>query len=197
MGDLSFMPIHAAGIYHGPSPVCLSDFFVSSYTPTLGALVDTLERPIPTEVKVLPAIQPSPKNGWSNIYQVKEELEQIVQLVPPENIIKLGDSTEPDFEGVHASVKNVLEKLPEASILHLACHGKQDTYDPLKSGFILANGEKLTIEELMKHRLPNAHTAILSACYTASNDVNQPDESINLASAMLFLGFRSIVATKW
>ena len=49
----------------------------------------------------------------------------------------------------------------------------------------------------MKYRLPNAHTAILSACHTASNDSQQPEEAINLSSAMMFLGFGNIVAAKW
>ena len=39
-GEFSFLPIHAAGIYHGDSQVCLSDFFISSYTPTVSALLD-------------------------------------------------------------------------------------------------------------------------------------------------------------
>ena len=94
-------------------------------------------------------------------------------------------------------MQNVVEKLPKASVLHLACHGTQDWRDPLSSGFILANGERLSIEKLMRCRLPNAHMAILSACHTASNDVEQPDEAINMSRALIFLGFSSILATKW
>ena len=199
MGEFSFMPLHAAGIYNdSPSDICISDYFVSSYTPSLGALVDARRRPPPKEAKVLAAIQPNPGQvGWSPLPAVKEEMKEIVSLVPEENLVFLDNSEEPDFEGVHTTVENVLEKLPEASVLHLACHGTQDVKDPLGSGFILDSGRRLTIEELMKHRLPNAHTAILSACHTASNDTQQPDESLNLASALLFLGFRSILATKW
>ena len=193
------MPLHAAATYNdSPSDICISDYFVSSYTPSLGALVDARRRPPPKEAKVLAAIQPNPGQvGWSPLPAVKEEMKEIVSLVPEENLVFLDNSEEPDFEGVHTTVENVLEKLPEASVLHLACHGTQDVKDPLGSGFILDSGRRLTIEELMKHRLPNAHTAILSACHTASNDTQQPDESLNLASALLFLGFRSILATKW
>ena len=118
-------------------------------------------------------------------------------VVPPENLISLGDSDQPDFEGIHTTVKNVVDKFSEATVLHLACHGTQDPKDPFKSGFILANGERLTIEEMIKHRFPNAHTAILSACHTSSNDAEQPDESINLSSTLLHLGFSSILATLW
>lgn len=128
---------------------------------------------------------------------VKKELQEIVSVVPPEDFIFLGNSDEPDFEGVHTTVGNVIVKLPEATVLHLACHGTQSEEDPFKSGFILANGDRLTIEELMKIRFPKAYTAILSACHTSSNDVQQPDESINVASTLFHLGFSSIVASKW
>lgn len=122
---------------------------------------------------------------------------EITQLVPPECLVPLSDSKEPDLDGHITTVKNVLKKLPEANVLHLACHGDQSTSHPLDSGFILANAEPLMIQELVKCRLPNAHTAILSACHTASNDAMQPDESVNLSNTLLFLGFSSILATKW
>lgn len=191
------MPIHAAGIYRGDSPICVSDFFVSSYTPSLGALIDARNRPIPRKPRVLAAAQPTPWGVKNKLPNVKNELEEIAKIVPPQDLIYLASSDQLDFEGKLTSVKNVLEKLPEASILHLACHGTQDTHNPLKSGFILANGERLTIQELIKHRFPNAHMAILSACHTASNDVEQPEEAMNLASTLMFLGFGSILGTKW
>lgn len=177
----------------------MSDFFVSSYIPSLGALVDAYNRPPldPTKLKVLPAVQPSPGYGWPRLTEVKNELHEILNVVPEENIVHLSDTDEADLEGTHTTVQNVISKLPEANVLHLACHGTQDVADPLRSGFILADGERLTIEELTKLQLPNANTAILSACHTASNDAHQPEDSINLASAMLFLGFRSVLATKW
>ena len=191
------MPIHAAGIYRGSNPICVSDYYVSSYTPTIGALVKARMRPYSNNLKVLAAIQPNPGKGYSQLRNAQEELREIVATVPPENLIFLGDSNQPDFEGSHTTVKNVVDKFSEATVLHLACHGTQDPKDPFKSGFILANGEGLTIEEMIKHRFPNAHTAILSACHTNSNDAEQPDESINLASALLHLGFSSILATIW
>ncbi len=188
------MPMHAAEIYHGTSPVCMSEFFVSS----LGALVDAHKRPPldPTKLKVLAVIQPSPGWSWPRLPEVRNELRQILDVVPEENLIAL-NADEADLESIHTTVQKVISRLPEANMLHLACHGTQDVADPLRSGFILADGERLTVEELTKLRLPSANTAILSACHTASNDAHQPEDSINLASAMLFLGFWSDLATKW
>ncbi len=130
---------------------------------------------------------------------MKDELKEIIQATPPINILSLSDTdqAEPDHEGRYTTVENVLKKLPEASVLHLACHGTQIATDPFSSGFILADAKTLTIEKLMQYQLPNAHTAVLSACHTASNDVEQPDEAINLSSALMFLGFSNIIGTKW
>ena len=185
----------------GGSIISVSDFFVSSYTPSLDALLEARQRPVPPQVKVLAAIQPKPGKIWGPLPKAEEELKEITKAVPSENRIFLSDAgiqtDQPDYEGQHTTVENVVKNLPDASILHLACHGTQDLTNPLDSAFILANSQKLTIDELMKHHLPNAHIAILSACHTASNDTQQPDESVNLASALLFLGFSSILATKW
>lgn len=147
------------------------------------------------KAKILVAAQPSPGAGWAPIPKVKEEVKIVTDTIPEQGILHLGGTL--DHEGAHTTLENVVSRLPEANILHLACHGTQETTDPLKSGFILADGKRLTIEELMRHQLPNAHTAILSACHTASNHTDQLDESINLTSAMLSVGFCSLLATKW
>jgi CHAT domain-containing protein len=95
-----------------------------------------------------------------------------------------------------AKVHEVRAALPRAHIVHLACHGVQDQKDPLSSGFCLGDG-KLTVSELMDIKLDHAFLAFLSACETAKGDKEQPDQVIHLAAAMLFCGFRSVVATMW
>lgn len=90
----------------------------------------------------------------------------------------------------------ILDKLPEASILHLASHGIQDYQSPLDSGFILRDA-KLTISQLMPLPLPHAFLAFLSACETAKGDREQTDQAIHLASTMLFAGFKSVIGTLW
>jgi CHAT domain-containing protein len=100
------------------------------------------------------------------------------------------------LSGDQASIAHVLDALPAASALHLACHGHQSQDDPLTSGFSLHDG-RLTLERLMRLQLPHAELAYLSACETASTDEYQPDEAINLAATMLFVGFKSVIATRW
>ncbi|KAJ3485235.1 hypothetical protein NLI96_g5100 [Meripilus lineatus] len=200
LGQTSFLPIHAAGIYLDKHiEICVSDFFISSYTPSLGALADARNRPLPEPLglKILAAAQPTPGGGKSSLPSTKKELEEIAAIVPEENLAYLGGQDKLDLTGEHTTVHNVLEMLPEVSILHLACHGQQDVNNPVKSGFILRGGERLTLQDLIKLRVPKAYMAILSACHTASNDAMQPEEVMNMTRTAMFLGFRTIVGTKW
>jgi CHAT domain-containing protein len=94
-----------------------------------------------------------------------------------------------------SSVRSILDGLPDAHIVHLACHGHQKL-DPLQSCFALNDGP-LTVSALMELDLPSAMFALLSACETAKGDQRQPDQAVHLAASLLFCGFRSIIGTMW
>ncbi|EIN03483.1 hypothetical protein PUNSTDRAFT_32736, partial [Punctularia strigosozonata HHB-11173 SS5] len=98
------------------------------------------------------------------------------------------------YKGISAST--LLKTLPHADILHIACHGYQDSTNPLGSGLVLAD-KLVTVSDLMRLSLPRASVAFLCGCDTAKGDVNQPDQAVHLATTMLFVGFRSVVATLW
>jgi hypothetical protein len=55
----------------------------------------------------------------------------------------------------------------------------------------------LTISKLMELKLDRPWFSFLSACETAKGDAEQPDQVMHLAAAMLFAGFKSVVATMW
>jgi CHAT domain-containing protein len=90
----------------------------------------------------------------------------------------------------------ISEVFRSTNLVHMACHGTQNSTDALSSGFCLSNGN-LTVSRLMNLDLKNAFFAFLSACETAKGDEKQPDQTVHLAAAMLFVGFRSVVATMW
>jgi hypothetical protein len=94
------------------------------------------------------------------------------------------------------TVDGTADMMQKASIVHLACHGIQDSQDATQSGFCLGDG-RLTIAKLTELRLDNAFLAFLSACETARGDKQQPDQAMHLAAAMLSTGFKSVVATMW
>jgi CHAT domain-containing protein len=197
VGALVFLPIHAAGAYSQGSPECCSDYVVSSYTPTLSALRRARMDLVPMDRESLvllaaSAAESSASPGLSRLDNVRPEVTQVTRIARDTGyveVLEFGDTSA-------AKLHEVIEALPGANIVHLACHGVQDQKDPLSSGFCLADG-KLTVSYLMDIRLDRAFLAFLSACETAKGDKNQPDQVIHLAAAMLFCGFRSVVATMW
>ena len=90
-----------------------------------------------------------------------------------------------------ATVAGVLDGIHDASIIHLACHGRQDPSQSLESGSIMDDGV-LSMARLMSLNLPNAFMAFLSACETAKGDDQQPDQAIHLSAAIMFAGFQSV-----
>jgi CHAT domain-containing protein len=188
------LPLHAAGTYHQQPHEYVGDYAVSSYTPTLTALHRILTE-MPNGVtqsrdhaKILLLAQPETIENPS-IPNALIEVEFIRDLVPAGSLLdELGLSNN--------SVDSVLARVPDANILHLACHGHQDRQNPLNSGFDLENG-RLTLGDLMQFSTPNAQLAYLSACESAGMDESRPDEGLNLAGAMIFVGFKSVVATLW
>ncbi|KAK7051931.1 CHAT domain-containing protein [Favolaschia claudopus] len=203
-GPLTFLPIHAAGIYNGGlvgtetwfaanggimDTVSVSDFVVPSYTPTLAAL---LNAPTPTvePFKMTVLIQPV-THGFSPLPGTRTELAKIQSQVPTEWLTSLGN-TSPATKGT------ALTHLQDSSIVHLACHGIQDKFHPLDSGLVLNDGA-LKVSQIMKPQSQQKHMslAFLSACETAKGDDQLPDEAMHLAATLQFAGFRGVVGTMW
>jgi CHAT domain-containing protein len=86
--------------------------------------------------------------------------------------------------------------MEESNWLHLACHGVQKPTEPTKSALLLRDGH-LTLEEIIKLRLPRAEFVFLSACQTTTGDEALSEEAVHIAGGMLLAGYRSVVATMW
>jgi CHAT domain-containing protein len=140
----------------------------------------------PIRSKMLLVAQPD-AIGLPYLGNTTKEAEE-VQINAPQDSQLIDCFTVP----VHLALSSVRS----ASVLHLACHGCQDHDNPLNSGFELQDG-RLTLGDLMRVDTPHAQLAYLSACQSAGMDASRPDESLNLAGAMLFVGFKSIIATMW
>lgn len=93
--------------------------------------------------------------------------------------------------------EGILASLQSHFWAHFACHSHLEE-QPLNSWFQLHKGEHLTVIDLAKAQLPNAEFAFLSACHSAAGNIySTPDESIHLAAALQFCGFRSVIGTLW
>ncbi|KAJ6599402.1 CHAT domain-containing protein [Mycena sp. CBHHK59/15] len=195
IGPLTFLPIHAAGIYGEHSADCVSDYVISSYTPTLTALLDPPTRTADL-FRMTAVIQPDTPNN-SYLPGARAELREIQNRVPDQWLTALGDTSQ-------ATVETTISNLRQSSIVHFACHGIQDLANPLDSGLELSNG-RLKVSEIMRkpeNSVPeqvrkSMSLAFLSACETAKGDSKQPDEAMHLAATLLFAGFRGVVGTMW
>jgi CHAT domain-containing protein len=151
-----------------------SDYVVSSYTPTVSILIGARKAYTPVKkqgIKALIAAVPQPFSPvWGELMSTSEEVSTVKATLPEGAVISIhgtDNTLNGDPGGVTSS--GLLEKLPEATILHLACHGRQDPENALNSGFVMSD-ELLTIERLMQVPLPRAFMAFLSACETAKGD---------------------------
>jgi CHAT domain-containing protein len=192
----SFIPIHAAGMYGSTATECCSDYVVSSYIPTIASLVNAQEkqgRLALANVKVLPVAEPLAP-GYPPLPQTVTEVCTVARLALAAGLTPFENADDSPDSGV--TVEAVKKKLPRANVLHLACHGVQESRSPLESGFCLRDG-RLTIGDIMTFDLRNAAFAFCSACETAKGDEAQPDQIVHLAAALLFAGFKSVIGTMW
>jgi hypothetical protein len=196
-GDFVFLPLHAAGVYSGPlaDRECCSDYVVSSYTPTVSALLRAQAK-APSirsaDVNMLLVGEDSAKNpALGELWNVQKELKRVKTIATTKHFGHAVDTI-----ATEATVERVTERIKTASFVHLACHGLQHRTNALESGFYLSD-DKLTISRLMELQLNHPWFAYLSACETAKGDAEQPDQVMHLAAAMLFAGFKHVVATMW
>ena len=189
--EFSVLPLHAAGPYR-KGQRNLPHLYISSYTPTLTALIRA-RRHDPSnsapEQKRFIAIGQAKATGESELFSVGAELGNIGQLVD-------GLATFTRIDGEESCTSRVVEELGKTQWVHLACHGLPDRKQPFESAFALHDGH-FTIQRIIGCDLKNPEFAYLSACHTTVGDEESPDEAIHLASAMQFVGFRSVIGTMW
>ncbi|KAG8837358.1 hypothetical protein FRC18_009412 [Serendipita sp. 400] len=186
-GQLAFLPIHAAGVYHTEdSSQQIQDYAISSYAPTISALLEQANPPARRPFRHVSAVEPS--SGASYIPNTERELECIQRRLHNRDYVVLRKAG--------ATKERVMKAMKECNWLHLACHGIQNAKNATKSGLLL-HGGKLTLEEIIRLSLPHAEFAFLSACQTMTGDEELSDEAVHIAGAMSLAGYRSVVATMW
>jgi CHAT domain-containing protein len=172
--------------------VSVADYVVSSYTPSVTALTQRVKSDFPINEKVsglfltcqpnVPRATPIPGTiGEVSAIHAKAEGLAIRTL---------------SLSGDAVTTEGCLEYMEKYSSIHLACHGKQDTSNPLQSRFLFHKGE-LHLNSIMQKNLPNADLAYLSACQTSAGQETLADEVVHLAAGMLAAGYRRVVSTMW
>lgn len=135
--------------YDGPNVLRCADFLVSSYTPTLSALlraqsgtqsdlkVDTLSLALVGEKGASGSLTSPPA-----IPGVEDEPKIVDAICVSSNVQVFNNSPS------GSSVTHAEEAIKAGNIVHLACHGVQDVTDATQSGFLPGDG-RLHISNLM------------------------------------------------
>ncbi|CAE6454441.1 unnamed protein product [Rhizoctonia solani] len=186
-GPLSSLPIHAAGNYD-KAGAKIFECVVSSYTPTLSAIISESESG-PRATSSILGIAQENTPGQNPLPGTINELALIAGHV--EAPISYSQLT-----GSSATTLATLDAMEQYNWVHLACHANQNSIEPTESGFFLHDGT-LSLARIVQRQFKGKGLAFLSACQTATGDRLLADESIHLASGMLMAGYPSIIATSW
>ncbi|KAJ7464038.1 CHAT domain-containing protein [Mycena latifolia] len=186
-GPLTLLPIHAAGLYGEDESFGskISDFVISSYAPSLTALIQSFRAKYesPGRLQLLIVSQPAAM-GQTTLPGVTEE-HKIIQIHAQGKMHVL------HLDHDMATVESVQRSMAESSWVHFACHGVQDLANPTNSALLLAGSSRLTLSDIIQLSLPHADLAFLSACQTATGDKALQEESVHLAAGMLLAGYTS------
>jgi len=196
-GLLSKFPLHAAG-YHGRrSSETVLDRVMSSYSPSIKAILRGRSRPHSSPASasgssLLVAMDRTP--GFSPLGHAGSEISAVRTVCESMN-------RQPRDPGRRRK-QDIMTQLPGCDIFHFAGHGYTDTVDPSRSYLCLADGatNPLRVADLLDLNLnrQSPFLAYLSACGTGQvHDTRYADESIHLIGACQLAGFRHVVGTLW
>jgi hypothetical protein len=188
-GLLTLLPLHAAGHYDDgqPSGGAVLDRVVSSYTPTLRALLEARRPldPLRADERMLVVALPETP-GEVPLTDVTRERELLTALFAGHRTL---------LEGAAATSQAVREELPRHRWAHFSCHGGQNLADPSQGGLLLYD-RLLSIATISAGRY-RGEFAFLSACMTATGGLDLPDEAITLVAALHYTGYRHVIGTLW
>ena len=190
-GKLAFLPLHAAGYSANDeaAPTAVMDKVISSYTPTVRALMharrpqgnDRASRPPSALIVAMPETPSQP-----DLPAAAVEARDYKRTFPDAAMLS----------GHGANSAAVLRELKRCSWVHFACHGSQDIGQASASQLHLYDGP-LSAAEISRLRIAHGEFAFLSACKTSQVSNQLTDESLTVASGMLLAGYRHVIGTLW
>ncbi|MEW2400062.1 CHAT domain-containing tetratricopeptide repeat protein [Streptomyces sp. NPDC046862] len=108
-----------------------------------------------------------------------------------DSVVLAGEQAVPDA---------VLPRLKDHDVVHFACHGSVDLFNPLNSSLTLASDAPLELRDILRVRLGEENPVrlvVLSACETGVIGLDVPNEVVSLASSLLEAGVAGVIASQW
>jgi CHAT domain-containing protein len=170
------------------------DRVISSYTPTLRALIHARGRTYrtgpdtadPNEKLLLVSLPATPNQAF--LPYVIVEREAVTQIVGTAHCTLL--------EGDRATRRDVADALADHRWAHFSGHGTQDLSNPSQGGLLLYDGI-LGVNDIAAATAERGQLAFLSACKTATGGTVQADEALNFATALHYIGWQHVIGTLW
>ncbi|OQX05442.1 MAG: hypothetical protein BWK80_52155 [Desulfobacteraceae bacterium IS3] len=197
VGRLGLLPLHAAWTPDSAKPTgrryALDDLLIT-YSPNARSLAkaqDIANRVLSDKLLAVDEPKPQPKDaGAGPLPNSEYEVATVCSYFSEQN--------QHVFRHEQAKCDAVLNALNESTVLHFSCHGSADFLEPLNSGLLMANGERLTLKKMLDLRQNSIRLAILSACETGIPDFRKlPDEVVSLSAGMLQAGMGGVMASLW
>lgn len=195
-GSFTNLLLHAAGIHQLDSSEAVIDRVVSSYAPTVKALVHeyrkkpTTGRPWKRRIVTLVGMPETP--DARPLPAVKRDVDDLRRIWYSDRLRLL--------PVVPPTKSKVLSALASCDIFHFAGHGRTHPADPSRSELLLQDYEQdpLTVRDLRDVPRRRPFLAYLSACVTSVNDADDlVDEGIHISSALQLSGIRHVIGTMW
>ena len=180
------LPLHAMGptLSDGGVKRYFSDIYISSYTPTLSALLAS-RRPA-TQTSTGPKLLVSqPGQCLSGVWADT----QAAQGLNLRTTILISENTTPT---------SVLDSLQCHQVAHISDHVTLETAKPFDTAMSFHSGKRLTLLDIVRSQHPTGECALLLGSHTAGLASDSiPDEVLHFSAAMQYSGFRSVIGTLW
>lgn len=194
-GWLGLLPLHAARRMEGERWTAFGEEYVVSYVPSVGAL-EACRRRLDAGPRGRFALL-AVANPTGDLRFAEDEVAAIASSFAESAGTPIAAQVLAREEATRA---NILDGVRGVSHVHFACHAEFHWANAAESGLLLAEGDRLRIEDIMSDELDldSSHLVTLSACETGMTEFRtMPDEFIGLTGALLEAGAPAVISSLW